>query len=196
MKSGLAKRSARLLFNRGLLLGVVLGAIVLSVFLTERDKILTEPISSWQTEAKADCGVVLTGGAGRVKEGFDLLAHKAVKKLIVAGVYPNTTLREIFPTLPFYGEIREEDIFLDRRSGTTYGNAQQALPIVEALHCRDLILITSSLHMPRAYLTFRATFPEKISIYRHSIIPSRGENGFWETSTEVIKSLFYALWAY
>ena len=114
----------------------------------------------------------------------------------IAGVFSNTTLRDMLPTLPFYGDIKEEDIFLDRRSGTTYGNAQQTLPVAEAMHCRDVVLITSSLHMPRAFKTFRAGFPEKILIYKHSIVPGRAESGFLESSYEVLKSFFYSLWAY
>jgi uncharacterized SAM-binding protein YcdF (DUF218 family) len=192
----MAKILFRLLLHRVFLILVILFSVALSFFLKERARLTSGPISSWDTEPKADCAVVLTGGAGRVKEGFDLLAHKAIKKLIIAGVYPNTSLREIFPMLPFYGDLREEDVFLERRSGTTYGNAQQALPIVEALHCRDIVLVTSRLHMPRAYQTFRATFPEKVSIYRHSIVPSQGESGNWEIGTEILKNLFYSLWAY
>src|SRR5580658_8318424 len=109
-----------------------------------------EPISAWTEDHKADCAVVLTGGPGRVREGFDLLAQGQVRKLIISGVHPKATLREIFPQWPFYGNLREEDVVLERRSATTYGNAQQSLPLVEALHCRNLVLITSHLHMHRA----------------------------------------------
>jgi uncharacterized SAM-binding protein YcdF (DUF218 family) len=186
----------RRLMQRRYLVGLLVGIGLLSYFLQESDRVFSEPIIAWESEPKADCGVVLTGGAGREREGFDLLARHAIQRLIISGVHPATSLRDMLPQWPFYGDLREEDIFLDRRSGTTYGNAQQTLPIVEALHCRDVVLVTSSLHMFRAYKTFRATFPEKISIYKHSIIPSRSEAGFWESSYEVLKTLFYSLWVY
>lgn len=169
---------------------------VFGLFYFEYEKILKEPITSWKIENKADCAVVLTGGAGRVREGFDLLSRKTVKRLIVSGVYPNAHLREIMPVLPFYGDISEDDIFLDRRSGTTYGNAQQTLPIVEALHCKDIVLVTSNVHMRRAFAVFRATYPEKISIYKHTVVSSRTEISIYGLGTEVLKSVFYALWAY
>ncbi|MGZ3786730.1 MAG: YdcF family protein [Bdellovibrio sp.] len=151
---------------------------------------------SWQKTITADCAVVLTGGPGRVREGFDLLANKSVKKLVISGVYSNARLREIMPAWSFYGSLNENDVVLDRRSETTFGNAQQSLPIVEALNCRDILLVTSRTHMYRAYRTFRATYPENIYIQKHSIIGGRYETSVWETSFEAIKSLFYSFWAY
>jgi uncharacterized SAM-binding protein YcdF (DUF218 family) len=186
----------KLILHRKLFIGLILSLAFLLLFFKEWEKIQAETIGSWKSEVRADCAIVLTGGVGRVREGFDLLSRKTVKKLIVSGVYPNAGLREIMPLWPISGELHEDDIVLDRRSGTTYGNAQQTLPIVEALRCRDVVLVTSQLHMHRAYQTFKATFPEKISIYRYAIVSGRSESSPWEIATEVLKSLFYALWAY
>jgi uncharacterized SAM-binding protein YcdF (DUF218 family) len=139
---------------------------------------------------------VLTGGAGRVREGFDLLSHREVKKLIISGVHPQAGLRDIFPQWPYYGDLREIDVILEKRSGTTYGNAQQSLALVEALHCRDVILITSRLHMYRALKTFQGVFPSSIPIYPRAILSGAVQPGFVDLSTEIVKSLFYSIWAY
>ncbi|RYZ64385.1 MAG: YdcF family protein, partial [Proteobacteria bacterium] len=72
----------------------------------------------------------------------------------------------------------------------------QSLSIVEALRCRDILLVTSRLHMHRSYRTFRGSFPENIEIVRHSVVPGRFEIGVMEASLEAMKSLFYSLWAY
>lgn len=155
-----------------------------------------EPISAWMDDHKADCAVVLTGGPGRVREGFDLLAQGQVRKLIISGVHPRATLREIFPQWPFYGGLHEEDVVLERRSGTTYGNAQQTLPLVEAMHCRSLVLITSQVHMRRAFKTFRQVYPSEFTLLTRSVssgfVPARR----WDVAVEAMKSLFYSLWAY
>lgn len=153
-------------------------------------------MTSWTEAHTADCAVVLTGGAGRVREGFDLLANQNIKKLIISGVNPNSRLREIMPAWSFYGNLREDDVVLERHSQTTYGNAQQSLSIVEALRCRDIILVTSRLHMHRSFKTFRGTYPENIAIIKHAIVSGRYEVGFGEASFEALKSLFYSLWAY
>jgi len=131
-----------------------------------------------------------------VREGFDLLAQKQVRKLIISGVHPKATLREIFPQWPFYGGLREDDVVLERRSATTYGNAQQSLPLVEALHCRSVVLVTSHLHMRRAFKTFRQVFPPEILILTRSISSGYVPPRTWDLTVETIKSLFYSLWAY
>lgn len=175
---------------------VILGLIVLYRFINEYHKVQNEPMISWTKTQMADCAVVLTGGAGRVREGFDLLANQNVKKLIISGVYANARLSEIMSPWPYYGTLNENDVVLDRRSETTYGNAQQSLPIVEALKCRDILLVTSRIHMYRSYRTFRSSFPENIYIQKHPVVGPRYEPSVWETGFEALKSLFYSTWAY
>jgi uncharacterized SAM-binding protein YcdF (DUF218 family) len=155
-----------------------------------------EPISAWTEDHKADCAVVLTGGPGRIREGFDLLAQGQVRKLIISGVHPKATLREIFPQWPFYGALHEEDVVLERRSGTTYGNAQQSLPLVEAMHCRSLVLITSQVHMRRAYKTFRQVYPSEFLLLARSVSSGFVPPRTYDVAIEALKSLFYSLWAY
>jgi uncharacterized SAM-binding protein YcdF (DUF218 family) len=162
----------------------------------EYKNVQSEPVNSWKNTVQADCAVVLTGGAGRVREGFDLLANQNIKKLIISGVYQNAQLREIMPTWTFYGGLREEDVVLERRSETTYGNAQQSLAIVEALKCRDVVLVTSRLHMYRSYRTFRSIFPPNIPIYKQAVVSVRLNSSLWDVLNEAFKSLFYSTWVY
>jgi len=175
---------------------LILGGVFSYKFYAEFKIIQLEPIQSWRKTSVADCAVVLTGGPGRVREGFDLLANQNIKKLIIAGVYSNARLREIMPLWSFYGNLSENDVVLDRRSETTFGNAQQSLPLVEALNCRDVLLVTSRLDMRRAYSTFRATYPENIFIKKHTIVGGRLRASVWESLFESLKSLFYTAWAY
>ncbi len=166
-------------------------------FYVEAKRVKRTPISAWIEDHHADCAVVLTGSLGRVREGFDLLAQKQINKLILAGVNASSKLHEIFPQWPFYGSINEKDIILERRSQTTYGNAQQAMALVEALHCRDIVLITSQLHMYRAFNTFRGIFPERIPIYQRSALTGASAKlSYSDLMSESLKSLFYSFWAY
>jgi uncharacterized SAM-binding protein YcdF (DUF218 family) len=176
---------------------LLLALLVFAYFFHREEKlILAEPISAWTEDHRADCAVVLTGGPGRVREGFDLLAQGQVHKLIISGVHPRATLREIFPQWPFYGGLRVEDVVLERRSTTTYGNAVQSLPLVEAMRCRSVVLVTSHLHMPRAFRTFRQAFPDEILILTRAVssgaVPPRSA----DVTVEALKSMFYSLWAY
>jgi uncharacterized SAM-binding protein YcdF (DUF218 family) len=155
-----------------------------------------EPISAWSEDHKADCAVVLTGGPGRIREGFDLLAQHQVRKLIISGVHPRSTLREIFPQWPFYGSLRQDDVVLEKRSTTTYGNAQQSLPLVEAVNCRSLVLITSHLHMRRAFRTFRNVYPPEVLIMPRAVSSGYIPPRIADLTIEAVKALFYSLWAY
>ena len=162
----------------------------------EISRILAQPLTSWNEDQTADCGVVLTGGPNRIREGIDLLARRSIQKLIISGVNPQTDLRQIFPQMPYYGDLNEKDVILERRSRTTFGNAQQSNPLVEALRCRDVILVTSRAHMYRAVRTFRAEFPPGISILPRAVASQTAEPSQTEVFVEAVKSLFYSLWAY
>ncbi len=177
-------------------IALILAIVFAVAFFREYRIISNQPINSWTDDLNADCAVVLTGGSNRVREGLDLLSRGQVKKLIISGVYANAQLRDIFPLWSFYGDISEKDVVLDRRSTTTFGNAQQTLPIIEALSCRDVALVTSNFHMYRALQTFHASYPSGVQIYPFAVNPGRAESSFWEISTEVVKSLFYSVWAY
>lgn len=175
---------------------LIIGIGFALAFIRQYDKVASQPITAWTEDVSADCAVVLTGGSNRVREGLDLLSRGQVKKLIISGVYSNATLREIYPLWPFYGDVKEQDVILERRSATTYGNAQQTISIVEALGCRDVALVTSNLHMYRAFQTFQASYPAHILLIKYAVNSGRGEASLWEISTEVLKTMFYSLWAY
>lgn len=138
-----------------------------------------------------DCGVVLTGSAGRIREGFEVLALKKVDKLVVSGVYKDTKLHQIFPLLPYYPEIKSDDIILEKISGSTYGNAVQSLQVVETLKCRNILLITSHLHMYRAYRTFREHFPNEVQISPYVTVSHTQDSSAVDILTEAFKSLCY-----
>jgi uncharacterized SAM-binding protein YcdF (DUF218 family) len=176
--------------------GIILLAVISVRVINEYHNVQKQPVTSWIKTQTADCAVVLTGGAGRVREGFDLLANHQVKKLVISGVYANALLREIMPLWHFYGVLDEDDVILERRSETTFGNAQQTAPIIDALRCRDILLVTSRIHMSRAYKTFRAAYPDTVYIHKQPVIGSYYENSFFEVFSESLKSVFYSVWAF
>lgn len=138
-----------------------------------------------------DCGVVLTGGPGRIREAIEILVQKKVKKLVISGVYKEAQLAEIFPPLPFYPEINSNDIILEKRSESTYGNAAQSLAIVQTLQCQSVLLITSQMHMRRSYKVFRAFYPDAIQIHKYYVFHQRKDPRELDLLIETVKSVFY-----
>lgn len=145
----------------------------------------------WSSQDTADCGVVLTGGAGRLREAFELLAQKRIRKLVVAGVNKNSNLEEIFPFLPFYPEINTADIILEKRSETTFGNARFSLSYIQDLKCQNILLITSQVHMRRAYNIFTLIYPDDFLIKKLTVPNSKAEEGILGLGVEIVKSTFY-----
>jgi uncharacterized SAM-binding protein YcdF (DUF218 family) len=164
-----------------------LGIGLIWLFWHESGRVRSMTFTGWDRDIQADCAVVLTGGPNRVREGLDLLAQGQIKKLILAGVNPRSSLREIFPQLPFYGSIHEDDVVLEKRSLTTYGNVQQTLALVEALKCRDLAVVTSRTHMYRAMRTFRAAFPHDYPFVEHAVLSGSLDVDWDEVALEPLK---------
>lgn len=180
---------------------IILSILVLIIgfsfrFIREYEIVGSYPISSWTIDQRADCAVVLTGGAHRVREGFDLLAQGQVYKLIVSGVHSGAQFKDLLPMRLAYGKLNEQDVFLERQSQTTFGNAVQSLQIVEVLRCRDVLLVTSNLHMYRSLRTFRAMYPSEIALIPHAVPSGTSPVTQSEIFFESLKSLFYSLWAY
>lgn len=156
------------------------------------NQIISEPENLWgNNEISADCGVVLTGATGRLREGFELLAQKRIKKLIASGVYKDARMIEIFPYSGYYPEVSLDDIYLEKRSETTFGNARHSMSLVEGLRCRDIILITSQIHMSRAYSIFKIVYPDTMTIKKLTLPNTKSESGVYGLAVEVVKSLFY-----
>lgn len=166
--------------------------VVIFCFEQEKRKVLSQPESPLlDFLPETDCGVVLTGSPGRLREAFEVLGQKKIKRLIISGVYKDTQLHEIFPQLPFYPEIDPDSIILEKISGSTYGNAVQSLLVAEALKCKSVLLMTSQLHMYRALRTFRARFPPTLPITPFAIVNPVKEIGLFDIYFETLKSLCY-----
>lgn len=164
----------------------------LGVVIRHAQLVTSEPENLWGNESlQADCGVVLTGGPGRIREGFELLAEKKIQKLVVSGVNKDSRMIEIFPYSSYYPEVNFENIFLEKRSETTFGNARHSLSLVEGLRCRDIILITSQIHMYRAYSIFKIVYPDTIVIKKLTVPNARSEASWYGLANEVLKTLFY-----
>lgn len=167
--------------------------VFVAIFLKEKAKVVSYPeqLAVLDNLPVTDCGVVLTGAPGRIREAFEVFAQKKFKKLIISGVYKDTKLHEIFPQLPFYPEVIQEDVILEKISGSTYANADQSLLIAETLKCKSVLLMTSEIHMYRAFSTFKAVFPDNIRIEKYHISSGGRENRVFDVYFETIKTIFY-----
>lgn len=149
-----------------------------------------QKVSSWYQDSKGDCAIVLTGGPGRVREGFDLLQRGDVRKLIISGVNPEVGLLDIFPQRAFYPSVQNFNVILESHSRTTFGNLNHSLPLLKKLGCVNVLLVTSQVHMPRAHRLFTKRTSDEFNFIKHSIY---AEPTLRATLYESLKKVFYEI---
>jgi uncharacterized SAM-binding protein YcdF (DUF218 family) len=103
-----------------------------------------------ETVATADSIVVLTGGTDRLKPAIELLKNGSGKKLLISGVNPETTKKDIIRAYNIAPDLAACCLDLDQIAANTIGNATQSTKWLRANGFKSVILVTSNYHMPRA----------------------------------------------
>lgn len=111
-------------------------------------------------DTNADAIVVLTGGTGRIKAGLGLLRQKKGQRLLISGVYPATTSKELIETNKNSSAIFKCCVDLGRVAENTIGNALETADWAKKHKYKSLILVTSAFHMPRTLIEFSNAMPE------------------------------------
>lgn len=96
--------------------------------------------------------VVLTGGAGRIDRGFELLEAGLSERLFVSGVYRGVEVDELLDLAQRSPEELRCCIELGYEADDTLGNAYETEAWVAREGIRSLRLVTAAYHMPRARL--------------------------------------------
>jgi uncharacterized SAM-binding protein YcdF (DUF218 family) len=112
----------------------------------------------------ADGIVVLTGAATRIPDAIELLAAQRGKRLLITGVYRDTSKREIARVTPLYSRYFACCIDLDRTALNTFGNALETKRWAREHNFNSLIVVTSSWHMPRAMAELEHQLPDVMLI--------------------------------
>jgi uncharacterized SAM-binding protein YcdF (DUF218 family) len=145
------------------LLGWLFGLAVLSVLIFCAGFVwfvARLPATEVASTAKADGIVVLTGGASRIEDAIDLLASDRGQRLLISGVNPMTSEREIARLRPEHEKIIACCVDLDRTAVNTITNATETRRWVTDRGFKSLIVVTSSYHMPRAMAELSHQLPE------------------------------------
>lgn len=115
-------------------------------------------------EAATDAIVVLTGGAGRLQRGLDLLARHRAHRLLVSGADRTVRKRELAVETGRPVALFDCCVDLGQDSVDTRTNARETAGWIARHRYRSVRLITTDWHMPRAHRDLAAVLPRDVAI--------------------------------
>ena len=142
----------------------------------------------------ADGIVVVTGGALRIADAIELLSAGRGKRLLISGVNPSTTIREIARLMPEYEPLIFCCVDLDHSALNTVGNAVETQHWVKAQGFHSLIVVTSNYHMPRTMAELAWHLPD-VDLIPFPVVTMHG-GPMWTMASarllfsEYLKSIF------
>lgn len=131
-----------------------------------------------QPAGTTDAVVVLTGGAGRLSTGVDLLAQGRARKLFVSGVYHGVDVSRLLRLVRQQGRELECCMVLGHAADNTRGNAEETAAWISKEGFTSLLLVTANYHMPRSLLEFQRLMPG-VTIIPHPAFPQGFKTDQW-----------------
>lgn len=133
---------------------------------------------------RADAIVVLTGGAGRIRRGLELMTNGLGRQLFITGVNEQVDMGTILTMWPDENtDLITCCISLGHEAHNTRQNALEARKWITGVqNIKTVRLVTSSYHMPRALLEFRRAIPDITLIpepIAYGSAPDHDRGNFW-----------------
>ncbi|WP_203294985.1 YdcF family protein [Maricaulis parjimensis] len=119
-------------------------------------------VSGYEQDAgaePADAIIVLTGDAGRLAAGAQLLRDGRAGHLLISGVHPSATSADLQDQTGLSEADFDCCVTLGRQATDTIGNAREADELVNARDFDRLIIVTSDYHLPRSLMEMKALMP-------------------------------------
>ena len=127
----------------------------------------------------ADAIFVLTGGEGRIQEGFRAWSGGAARELYILGAGRRVPVARIVPEgLRIPAEALSR-VHVEGWSENTLENAFSAKSAVGERKYSSIILVTSDYHIPRAFLAFRKVLPPDVALSAIRVRPEGGAGASW-----------------
>jgi uncharacterized SAM-binding protein YcdF (DUF218 family) len=136
----------------------------------------------------ADGIVVLTGAANRIPDAIELLNAKHGKRLLITGVHPTTSAKEISRLMPLNQQVFTCCVDLDRSALNTFGNALETRRWARERGFNSLIIVTSNWHMPRAMVELAHQLPEVVLI-PYPVLSEKIKSSAWLTDPQIMRLL-------
>jgi len=142
----------------------------------------------------ADVIIVLSGGYDRVEHGVRLYQQDYADKILLTGGGSHKMKEQALDL-----GIKEDNILLEDKSGTTFENAKYSVEIVRAQGFQSAIIVTSPTHTRRSSIIF-AEFFEGVDLTVCSVPYDLSIADQWwkdrSTTRDVVSEYLKLLWHY
>lgn len=118
---------------------------------------------------QADAIFVLSGGDNRIPAGYRAWKEGMGKELYILGARFGTRIERILPGSQELSSDALRRLHVEGWSENTLENAFAAKGVVAERNFRQVIMVTSDYHMPRAYFVLRALLPGEVGITAYSV---------------------------
>jgi uncharacterized SAM-binding protein YcdF (DUF218 family) len=125
-------------------------------------------------EERTDAIVVLTGSPGRLERGFSLLDRDRAQAVLVSGVPRDARPQDYAARYGVDPGLFPARIALGHESVDTRTNAEEVARWLQRRRYRSIRLVTSDLHMHRAYYEIGRRVGGDVSILTDAVITSPG----------------------
>jgi uncharacterized SAM-binding protein YcdF (DUF218 family) len=127
----------------------------------------------------ADAIFVLTGGEGRIQEGFRAWSAGAARELYILGAGRLVPITRIVPEASRFPPEALSHVHVEGWSENTLENAFSAKSAVGEGKYSSVILVTSDYHIPRAVLAFRKVLSPGVLLSAIRVRPEEGAGASW-----------------
>jgi uncharacterized SAM-binding protein YcdF (DUF218 family) len=125
-------------------------------------------------DRKTDAAIVITGGAGRIEHGMDVLSDGLTKRLFIAGADPLVTKNDLIARLGGGGRLIRCCVDLGSESVDTRSNAEETQRWLARHKYKSVRLITSDWHMRRARYEFERVLDRKYELVADAVTTEPG----------------------
>ena len=127
---------------------------------------------------KVDAIVVLTGRSHRIEQALALLGQGVARHLLISGVNPSTTGKQLQKLTSTEAELFECCVVIGHDATDTEGNAVEVSDWATKNGFARLLVVTSSDHMPRSLIELRRVDPS-ITFVAYPVVPDELRNYEW-----------------
>ena len=123
---------------------------------------------------QTDAIVVLTGSPGRLERGFALLEAGRARAVLISGVPPDARPQDYAARYGVDPGLFPSRIALGQESVDTRTNAEEAARWLQRRRYRSIRLVTSDLHMHRAYYEIGRRVGGDVTILTDAVVTNPG----------------------